>query len=93
VGLVVISGKLGYLERVRSIGTSVAATWTFQAGCMYDCGSIHLDQVSSACKVIEFVGTCADMLQMSWSEELWLGMICNLVGEVVLSEWGSCSVR
>ena len=43
--------SLGYPERVRSVGTSVAATWTFQAGCMYDCGrirSIRLDQVSSA---------------------------------------------
>jgi len=47
----------------------VAATWTFQAGCMYECGSIHLCQVSSACQVAEFVGACAAMLQMSWSEE------------------------
>ena len=38
--LVVLSGE--YLERVRSVGTSVAATWTFQAGCMYDCGSSRL---------------------------------------------------
>ena len=36
---------------------SVAATWAFQAGCMFNCGSIHLDQVSSAGKVVEFVGT------------------------------------
>ena len=62
--------SLGYPERVRSVGTSVAATWTFQAGCVYGCGSIRLDQVSSAWKVIEFVGTCADILLMSCSEEV-----------------------
>jgi len=50
---------------------------------MNDCGTIHLDQVSSACQVVEFVGTCAAMLQMSWSE---LGVICNSVCEVVHSE-------
>ena len=85
--------SLGYSERVHSVGTSVAATWTFQTDCVYDCGSIHLDQVSSARKVVQFVGTCADMLRMSWSVEVRLGVICNLVGEVVHSEQGSCSVR
>ena len=35
-------------ESVVLVRTSVAATWTFQTGCMYDCGSIRLDQVSSA---------------------------------------------
>ena len=53
--------SLGYPEHVRSVGTSVAATRTFQAVCMYDCGSIRLDQVSSARQVVEFVGTCAGM--------------------------------
>jgi len=61
--------SLGYPEHVCGVGTSVAATWTFQTGCMYDCGSIHFDQVSSACQVVEFVGTCVPMLQMSCSEE------------------------
>ena len=27
--------SLGYPERVRGVGTSVVATWTFQADCMY----------------------------------------------------------
>ena len=62
-------GSLGYPERVRGVGTSVAATWTFQAGCMYECGSIRLDRVSSACQVLELVGACAAILRMSWSEE------------------------
>ena len=35
---------LGYPERVRGVGTSVAVTLTFQPGCMYDCGSILLDR-------------------------------------------------
>ena len=91
VGLAVES--LGYPERVRSVGTSVAATWKFQAGCVCDCASIRLDQVSSAWQVVQFVGMCADMLRMSWGEEVRLGVICNSVGEVVRSErvsgvWG-----
>ena len=53
--------NLGYPERVRSVGTSVAATWTFQTCCMYDCGSFRSDQVYSAWKVVESVVTCADM--------------------------------
>jgi len=57
----VLSEKL-YPERVRGIGTSVEATRTFLVGCMYDCGSIRLDRVSSACQVVEkmvffFVGS------------------------------------
>jgi len=60
--------SLGYPEHVCGIGTSVAATQTFQAGCMYDCGSILLDRVSLVCQVVEFIGTCAAMLRMSWSE-------------------------
>jgi len=54
--------SLGYPERVRGIGISVVATCTFQAGCMYDCGSILLDRVSLVCQVVEFVGACAAML-------------------------------
>jgi hypothetical protein len=61
--------SLGYPERVRGVGVSMATTWMFQAGCMYDCGSIHLHQVSSACQVVEFVGVCAVVLRMTWSEE------------------------
>jgi len=60
--------SLGYPELVRGVSTSVAATWTFQAGCNkhngddepYDGGSIRLDRVSSACQVVEkmvFVGS------------------------------------
>jgi hypothetical protein len=30
---------------VALVGTSLVATWMFQAGCMYDCGSIRLDRV------------------------------------------------
>ena len=55
--------SLGYPERVRSVGTSVAAKWAFQAGYKYDCGCIRLDQVSSASKVVEFVGTCTVSFQ------------------------------
>ena len=57
--------SLEYPEHVHGVSTSVAATWTFQAGCVYDCGSICLDQESSACQVVEFVGACAAVLQMS----------------------------
>jgi len=78
--------RLGYPERFCSVGTSVVATWTFETGCMYDCGSIRLDQVSSAWQVVEFVGTSGDVLRMSWSEEVRLGVFCNSVGEVVRSE-------
>jgi len=60
--------SLGYPKRVRGVGTSAAATWMFQAGCMYDCGSILLDRVSLVCEVVEFVGMCAAMLRMSWGE-------------------------
>ena len=41
----------------------------FQAGCIYDYGSILLDRVSLVCQVVEFVSACAAMLRMSWSEE------------------------
>ena len=51
--------SLGYPERVRGVGTSMTATCTFQTGCAYDCGSIRLDQESSACQVVESVGECA----------------------------------
>jgi len=51
--------SLGYPERVRGVGTSVVATWTFQAGCMYDCGSILLDRVFLVCQVVEFVANMA----------------------------------
>jgi len=47
----------------------VAAIWTFQAGSMYDCGSVGLDRVSSVCQVVGFFGACAAMLRMSWSEK------------------------
>ena len=36
--------SLGYPERVRGVGRSVAATLTCQPGCMYDCGSNLLDR-------------------------------------------------
>jgi len=62
--------SLGYPERVRSFGMSVAATWTFQPGCLYDCGSIRLDQVSSAWKVVEVVGTWADMDGPQWPKHV-----------------------
>ena len=72
--------------------------WMFQTGCMYDCRSICLDHVSSAWKFVEFVGTYADMLWMSWSEDVRLGVICNSVDEVVCSEqvsalWGDNYTR
>jgi len=53
--------SFGYPEHVRGVGTSMAATWMFQAGCVYDCGSICLDQESSACQVVEFVGVCVQL--------------------------------
>ena len=56
--------SLEYPEHVRGVGTSVAATWMFKAGCMYDCKSILLDRVSSVCQVVQFVGACAAMLRM-----------------------------
>jgi len=43
----------------------MALIWTFQAGCVYDCGTVRLDRVSSACQVVEFVGVFAAILQMS----------------------------
>ena len=57
--------SLEYPELVRGVGTSVVATRTFHSGCVYDCGSICLDQESSACQVVEFVGACAAMLRMN----------------------------
>jgi len=66
--------SLGYPEHVCGIGISMVATWTFQAGCMYDCGTIRLDRVSTACQVVEFVGACAALLQKSWSEEAGLDL-------------------
>jgi len=56
--------RWGNPERVGGVGTSVAATWAFQAGCMYDCGSVLLDRVSSVSQAVEFVGACAAMLRM-----------------------------
>ena len=57
--------SLGYPEHVRGVCTYVTATWTFQAGCMYDCKGILLDRVSLVCPVVECVGACAVMLRMS----------------------------
>ena len=46
---------MGYPEGFCSVGTSVAATRTFQTGWMCDCGSIRLDQVSSAWQVVSLL--------------------------------------
>jgi hypothetical protein len=58
---------------IPSVFVALVRPWRlpgrFQAGCMCVCGSILLDRVSSACQVVEFVGACAAMLWMGWSEE------------------------
>ena len=76
--LVVLSGKLG---------VSGACPWRLHgrfglAVCMSV--EVHIDRVSSACQVVDYVGACAAMLRMGWSEEAERDL--DLSREVVRSE-------
>jgi len=65
VGVVVLSGKLWVSRGCSWIRYVRGGYIDVQAGCVYDCGSIRLDQQPSACQVVEFVGACAATLRMS----------------------------